>query len=165
MQPVSGIILVVCMSVFLLQAVEMRHKLPERMASQFDQSGNASGWMARSTFITTMLGVGFGIPLFVMCVMGAVRFLPPKYLNVPNPTYWREPQNFKKGCEFLFVSSMWFASGFFLWQAGFVRLIVEANRLSPPLLNNFQVFVLSGLLLFFSLAWVAVLSIRFLRTS
>jgi uncharacterized membrane protein len=164
MKLASVIILLVCAAILVASAIYGHQQLPDKIASHFNGSGIANGWMSSSSFTLTMLAVGLGIPAFVVGIMYSIRFFPAKYLNVPNPSYWREPTNYKRACDFLFVSSLWFASAFLLWQTFFSRLIVTANLVSPPHLNSTHALLMTVLLLAFTFAWVVLLVLRFLRT-
>jgi uncharacterized membrane protein len=164
MKPASVIILLVCAAILVASAIHGHQQLPDKIASHFNGGGVANGWMGRSSYTMTMLAVGFGIPAFVVGIMYSIRFFPAEYLNVPNPSYWREPKNYKKACDFLFFSAIWFASAFLLWQAFFSRLIVTANLVSPPHLNSTHALLMTVPLVAFTFAWVVLLILRFLKT-
>ncbi len=139
-------------------------EFPEKMASHFNAAGVVDGWMNRTPFVASMLAVGLLIPAFVLAVLYSVRFLPSRVLNLPNPAYWRAPENYGRACEILFRSALVFAGGFLLWQAAFLRLIVKANKAQPPALDASQVFLLTAVLLAFSVGWLVMLVTRFART-
>lgn len=164
MKPVSVIVLLVCMALLVGSAIYAHQQLPAKIASHFNAAGVADGWMSKSAFTTTMLAVGLGIPAFVIGVMYSIRFFPAKYLNVPNPSYWRDATNYRKAFDFLFLTSFWFGSAFLLWQTFFSYLIVSANLVSPPCLNSNHLIVLIFLLLALTLAWVVLIIFRFLKT-
>lgn len=164
MKPASVLILLICTAILAGVAIYGHQQLPETIASHFNGSGVANGWMSRSSFTLSMLAVGFGVPAFVIGIMYSIRFFPAKYLNVPNPSYWREPTNYRRACDFLFNSSLWFASAFLLWQAFFSQLLVSANLVSPPYLNSAHALLMSVPLLVFTLAWIVLIVLRFLKT-
>lgn len=164
MKTVSWVILLVCALVFAGVVVSDHRQLPERIATHFDGGGNANGWNGRTSFTAFSLAMGFGVPGFVVGIMYAIRFFPAKYLNVPNPEYWRRPGNHRRACDFLFVSSLWFGSAFMLWQMCVSRLLVEANQISPPHLDGGKVMMLTVPLLAFTFGWACVLILRVFRT-
>lgn len=139
-------------------------QFPEKIASHFNASGMADGWMNRTRFIATMLGTGLSIPAIVLVLLYCVRFLPSQVLNLPNPGYWRAPENYQRACEILFRSALVFAGGFLLWQAAFLHLIVKANEAQPAALDSSQAFLLTAILLAFSFGWVVTLIVRFMKT-
>ncbi|MBE2179768.1 MAG: DUF1648 domain-containing protein [Chthoniobacterales bacterium] len=164
MRTVSVVILLACSILFAGAVASGHRELPETIATHFDGNGKADGWTGRTSFTVCSLAMGFGVPVFVIGIMYAVRFFPAKYLNVPNPDYWRSPENYRRACDFLFVSSLWFGSAFMLWQVLFLRLIVEANRASPPHLDGGKVVLFTVPLLAFTFGWAVVLILRFLKT-
>jgi uncharacterized membrane protein len=164
MRLTATILFVLCAALLLRVALTDQQMLPDRMASHFDANGVPNGWSSKSSFTWNTLALGMGIPAFVIGIMYSIRFAPPKFLNVPNPTYWREPQNFRKACDCLFTSSLWFGSAFLVWQAFFSHTIAKANQLSPPHLDSGKVFLLTLPLLVFTFGWVIALLLRFLKT-
>lgn len=144
-------------------AIADSQQLPERMASHFDGNGTPNGWMSRSSFALSMVAIGLGIPAFVIGITYSIRLLPAKFLNVPNPTYWRDPKNHRRACDFLFTSSLWFGIAFLIWQVFFSRMIVGANQISPPRLDSGKTVLLTIPLLVFTFGWVIVLLLRFLK--
>lgn len=139
-------------------------QLPTRIATHFDGNGAPNGWSETKSFMLIVLATGFGVPLFTMGIAYSIRFFPADFLNVPNSTYWRKPESYLKAYQFLFTSSFWFASAFLLWQTALSRLVVSANRLSPPWLDNGKVMLLTIPLLAFVFLWVVALVVWFLRT-
>jgi len=164
MKPASVIVFLVCIAILAVAAIDGHQQLPDKIASHFNGSGVANGWMDKLSFTTTMLAAGFGIPALVIAIMYSIRFFPAKYLNVPCPSYWREPDNYNKACDFLFISSFWFASAFLIWQVFFFRLIVSANQVSPAHLNSGLTILMTVPLLVFTLAWIIAIVLRFLKT-
>ncbi len=164
MRTVSVVILLACAIVFAGAVASGYRKLPETIATHFDGNGRADGWTGRTSFAMSSLAMGFGVPAFVVGVMYAVRFFPAKYLNVPKADHWRRPENHRRACDFLFAASLWFGSAFMLWLALVLRLIVEANRVSPPHLDGGMVMMVTVPLLVFTFGWVVVLVLRFLKT-
>lgn len=158
---ISGI---VCAVLLISMDFVYYQQLPEKLASHFNGSGKADGWMSRGSFSLYMMAIGLGVPAFVIAMMYAIRFLPAKFLNVPNPTYWRDPQHYPKACEFMFTSSLWFGCAFMIWQIAFSQTIVAANQISPPHLDNGRVILLTLPLMGFTFGWMVFLILRFLKT-
>jgi uncharacterized membrane protein len=163
MKAVSVIILMLGLVLFTASVVETHRHLPGRVASQFDAAGAARGWMDRTAFTSIMVTVGLGVPVLLIGLLYAVRFLPASSLNVPNPSYWSLPENHRRAGSFLLFASLWFAGAFLVWMACLSRLVLAANRLSPPHLDSTLVFALSFGLVVFALGWTAVLVLRFFR--
>jgi uncharacterized membrane protein len=161
MKTLAAFSLFLCAALLIGIAVIDYPQLPERMASHFDANGTPNGWMSRSSFTWSMIAIGLGIPAFVIGMMYSIRFFPAKFLNVPNRTYWQDPKNHGKACDFLFASSWWFGIAFLIWHVFFSRMVAEANQVSPPRLDSGTVFLLTIPLLVFTFGWVIVLLVHF----
>jgi uncharacterized membrane protein len=75
----------------ITQAVYWWPALPERMASHFDMSNRADGWMDRGPLLIVMSGVPlFMVALFVGLPL-VIRRLPDSMINMPNKEYWLAP--------------------------------------------------------------------------
>jgi len=59
---------------------------------------------------------------------------------------------------------VWFSSVFLLWQAFFLKMITDANQVSPPHLDSIKVVLSTVPLLTFTLGWFILLAARFLKT-
>jgi hypothetical protein len=161
---ISAVILVVCVLIFVGEALGDHRRLPGKVASHFDENGMADGWMSRSAFTGTMLAVGIGLPLLIMGIMYSFRIFPVRYSTISSSSYWRDPGGYEKACDFLFVSSFWFGSALLLWQTWLCHMLAEANLVSPPRLDRTEASALTVLLLVFSFAWPAVLIVCLLRS-
>lgn len=165
MKTISIFVLTLCGALLVATAIHSHQQMSDTIASHFNASGRSNGWMSKTPFTISMLAVGLGIPAFVTGVMYSIRFFPARLLNVPNPEYWRDPKNYRKACDFLFVSSLWFGSAFLIWQTFFSRMIVTANQMVPPHLDSGKVMLLTLPLLGFTFAWVLILIFRFIKTN
>lgn len=163
MKHLATITLIVCGVLLIGIALADHQQLPEKIASHFNGKGVPNGWASRSSFTLSMIAIGLGVPAFTIGIMYSIRFFPAKFLNVPNPTYWRDPENYRKACDFLFKSSLWFSCAFIIWQIFFSHMIVEANRVVPPHLDGGKVILLTIPLLIFTFFWVIALLLRFLK--
>lgn len=164
MKRCSTIAFLLCLVAFIACTIYDYRQLPEKVASHFNREGLADGWMSAFSFTWTTTALGLGIPTFILVVVYSIRFLPAELLNAPKAHYWRDPKNYKKACEVLFVYSLWFSCAFLIWKIFLSRLLVEANQLTPPRLDNEKVLSLTILLLSFTTVWTIALLLRFLKT-
>ncbi|RYD22936.1 MAG: DUF1648 domain-containing protein [Verrucomicrobiaceae bacterium] len=164
MKSPAAALLFVGFTAVLASALLGWQELPQKMASHFNASGAADGWMSRTPFVALMLAVGLSIPAFILVLLYGIRFLPSGVLNLPNPAYWRVQENYRGACEILFRSALVFAGGFLLWEAAFLHLIVKANKTQPPVLDASQAFLLTAILLVFACGWIIALVARFMKT-
>ena len=66
-------------------------QLPETMASHFDATGNANGFMARDTYLNFITLVAVGSPLLIVAVQALVLSQVAR-INIPNRDYWLAPE-------------------------------------------------------------------------
>lgn len=140
--------------------VSFGYDLPEKVATHFNAAGRADGWGARAEFLWFFGMLGLLSPLLVPAIMGMLRILPERWLNIPQKDYWMQPENRGEIGRFLFPASFWIAAANVLFVAGLFYLTVEANRQSPPVLNGGGILVLTGGFLLAVLVWV-VYVVRF----
>ena len=128
---------------FIISLIVLAPHLPERIATHFDGSGHANGWMSHGQHLMIMSVIGFGLPAIIIGICFCIRFLPPSALNVPNAAYWRSERNFPEACRIAFHWSLYFAGLSIIFLGGVNFLIVQSNRLSPPYLASvpFLIFV------------------------
>lgn len=139
--------------------------LPDLVASHFQASGVAAGFMPRAVYMRFMLAI-------VILLPGALVVLPrlsmcgvnPR-LNLPNREYWMAPIRRADTIEFVRRQSLRFGSLLLLFLCYAHWLVVRANAASPPSLSS--PWFVSGLVVFMvvSLGWVIALSTRFRNLS
>lgn len=157
-------ILMLSLAIFVGWLMRDAASLPDKLATHFDGAGHPNGWMTRAQHLTFLMLFGLGMPAFVIGLCYSIRFLPASALNVPKAAYWRSPEHFPEACRILFEHSLWFASLLLIWMTLLNSLVVSANRIIPPHLDNSSVLLLAGGLLACAAVWVAELCWRFART-
>ncbi|MBA4107643.1 MAG: hypothetical protein C0485_18065 [Pirellula sp.] len=111
-------------------------RLPERMASHFDASGVANGWMSRDGYVWLMVGVVTFVTLTMLAAFGSVRFLPKSLINIPRRDYWLAPERRDETARSLMrfgLLMVGFESLFFL---AIHLMVVAANESQPVRLSN-----------------------------
>lgn len=109
--------------------------LPDQVATHFDGSGNANGWMNRSEHGFGMAVMGLGVPALLVGLCALMRWLPPSLINMPNAAYWRSPEQYPTACQIMNVWARTLASMVLVWFTLLNREIVLANRSTPPALH------------------------------
>jgi uncharacterized membrane protein len=127
--------------------------LPDRVANHFGPGGVANGWTSRSSYTASFIIFGVGFSSFVIGICYVIRFLPAASLNVPNPDYWRSPENHPAACAFLFGHAFWFGAMSAVWAGLFNGLLVRANHLSPPVLDSKTLMILTAVFLAGTFVW------------
>ena len=59
--------------------------LPERVAVHFGSSGEANGWMTRSSHLLFIGALGVGGPLLFAGLVLLIGWIPAQFINVPSP--------------------------------------------------------------------------------
>jgi uncharacterized membrane protein len=140
--------LTVLAALFVLMIAECAYfspLLPETVASHFDASGVANGWMKKTTFIAI---IGF-VTLMAVGSTASIAFLLPHMhgsMNIPNKTYWFAPERVNETMALIGSSMMWIACtvlGLLIVLNYYVcRLNVDAERvLALPMLPTLAVFL------------------------
>ena len=149
--------------VFVSTHVVWLADLPERLATHFNASGKANGWMSRRSHGSFMLVFGLGVPAFILTLGSTMRFLPASLMNVPRRDYWHQPQHYPEACAIMFSWSQWQAAGLLVWMTLLNHEIVKANLLKPPHLSSTNTWALTSALLLSTGLSVAWMSWRFLK--
>jgi uncharacterized membrane protein len=134
--------------------------LPDRIATHFDATGEANGWMSRTGHIGGFLALGLGVSAFILGIAYAIRFFPSSTLNVPRQAYWRTPENYPRACAFFFSHTFWLAALNMLFMTALHQSVVIANTEAPPALLMSAVTVSTGVFLAGLFVW-SVFLIRF----
>lgn len=134
-----------------------KDQLPDVVATHFNGSGVPDGWMSREKHLWGMVIFGVLFPGSIVGMCYAARFLPGRFLNVPNREYWTAPERRKEVYDFLFRHSLWLACLGVGFVIGIHWMIVEANERATPELSTGQLMVVIGLFLAGMVAWVVAL--------
>lgn len=101
--------------------------VPATMASHFDASGRADGWMPKERFffMTAVTEVGLCALLATTAVWA--RWLPVSLINLPNRDYWLHPDRKEQSVRRLGRMMTAFAVATALFFVGLVELTIQAN--------------------------------------
>ena len=142
MQSKTPILLLCIVAVaFVISVIVLSPDLPSRIATHFDGSGQANGWMSHRQHLIVISVIGIGLPALIIGICFCIRFLPPTAINVPNAIYWRSKENFPVACRLVFHWSLYVASLILLFLGIVNFLIVQSNRLSPPHLSTEAILI------------------------
>lgn len=135
--------------------------LPERTATHFGISGTPDGWGGRTELVIVYLGTVVLIAAVFLAIPLALHRLPGAMINLPNRSYWLEPERREETLEWL-SNSMILLGCFTLvlmmdsFQQVFVVNLGEAPRLTHP---GFSMAAYSAVIVI----WCAALLARFRR--
>jgi serine/threonine-protein kinase len=155
-------ILVLANTALLLTLSGTSHRLPERVASHFDLSGVADGWMSRASHLWTLGTLACGLSAVIVILFYSVRFFPDSSINLPRRDYWLAPERREETYSVLFRSGIWFACLMVLFMFGMHLLVIEANAVQPPRMSDSVWLVVGGLMAAMGI-WTYLLVRRFSR--
>ena len=111
-------------------------RLPERMASHFDASGVANGWMSRDSYVWFMVGTVTFVSLLMVGTFSLIRYLPNAVINIPRRDYWLAPERRDETARTLARFGLLMAGFEGLFFLAIHLLVVAANKSQPATLSN-----------------------------
>ena len=151
--------------VFALTLISTFERLPERVASHFNASGAADGWMSRGNYLAFIVSLAVFLPGIVVGLCFALRYMPAWTFNLPNRDYWLAPGRRAATNAHFFRQSLWFACLAIAFVIGVHLTIVEANSHFPPRLSLPLLLACLGGFLGGMVIWILKLLWPFLRAA
>ena len=111
----------------MLQIAMMGPLLPERIASHFGASGEANGYMDRSSFLTLHGFLAVFLTLMISGVSFLLPSLPNESINLPNKAYFLAPERRRETLDYLISRMMVFNSATLLLITAIFQVVYEAN--------------------------------------
>lgn len=137
-------------------------RLPERIATHFNATGQADGWMSRDAHILSFIALGLGMSAFIIALCFAIRWFPAAKLNVPNKAFWQKPANRPAALSFLFFHAFWLGTLALVFLAAVNYFVVAANQSSASTLATRGLQITSGFFIAGVIAW-SFLLVRFFQ--
>lgn len=137
-------------------------QLPELMASHFNGSGAANGYMSRSTYLTFMSAIAAGVPLLIVLVQSLV-ISHASSINIPNRDYWLAEERRDDTLAYLTIQGMRFGILLSAFLCYVHWLVVKGNAMQPPQLSNSLFIPALMLFLVASGVWVSTFYFHFRR--
>lgn len=138
-------------------------QLPERVATHFNHSATADGWMTRDGFMLVYAGLMlflFGTFLGTGFLM---RILPDSLINIPNREHWLASEQREKSKAFLETTTYQMGSLTLLFLIVTMAESLQANLSVEPALSGFFWFALIVYMIL--LGWLIIRMFqRFQRT-
>jgi uncharacterized membrane protein len=155
-------VFVVCAAAFVWLT---SRALPDLVASHFDASGTANGFMPRGFYLRFMLAFVLGLPALLVGVTWFAIGRPNARINLPNRDYWLAPPRRAETISFLRTSITWFGALLVAFLVYAHWLVVRANLSQPAHLET--PWFVCGLAVFLVavLIWLKMLLGRFLNPS
>jgi hypothetical protein len=108
------------------------HQLPARLASHFNASGAADGWMDRGTFIASWIATVVFLNVLVIGICWGIRFLPASMFNLPHRDYWLSPAQRPTTMRAMLEFGFGLAFAITLLFGELYGQTLKANELQPP---------------------------------
>ena len=133
--------------------------MPDLVASHFDSSGAADGFMPRHAYIGLTLVLVIGLPALGVGLAGWTLGRPNARINIPHRAWWLAPQRRAETIERLLAGLRGFTAVLIVFLGYTHGLVVVANRRASPALP--EPWFVGGLAVF--LLFVIVWLVRFMR--
>lgn len=131
-------------------------QLPVRVATHFGPTGRPDSWMDKTSAALLMAVFQVGMPLFLVGVTAATRYLPPQLINIPNRQYWLVEPRREETIRYLNRMIAWIAVLYAIFFIAINQVTYMAN-LTGGNLN--QVWFVAILVSFLSAILILVLAI------
>ncbi len=137
--------------------------LPDRIATHFDGTGAANGFMTRGPYLGLMALLAVVVPTFVLfSVRGAMRRASDR-INIPNREYWLKPERREEAMHWLLAHAARLAAGISAFAFLLHLVLIRANGSVPPRLEPSVGAALLGCSVAGVLLWALLLMRHFRR--
>jgi len=108
-----------------------------------------------------MVVLGTGIPLLIIAAFNCIRFVPLRFVNVPNREYWFAGERREESLRWLGKIGVWLGCFLLVFLSVMHGLVVEANTHQPPHLDPQPLWLAVGVLAVGELALLVRIVLRF----
>lgn len=161
----SRILLYVCLLLFAVGLTLMMAfypRMPATVAAHFTASGQADQWTSKQAYFRALAGIHIGLAGVLVATAWAMRYIPMRFINLPNKDYWaapeREDETRERVCVYMFELA---CATVALFDAVIYRTF-QAN-LRPDRSVGYWPWVVLGAYLAWMIAWAVRLIGRFHR--
>ena len=135
--------------------------LPDVVATHFGPSGAAIGFMPRTLYVRFMLIFVVLLPLALTFLVSRVLRLPSTRINIPHREYWLAPERRADTVGLLQRHMRFFGVLLAVFLCYVHWQVVQANRLSPPALDNTRFAYGLAFFMVAFISWIVVLRRNF----
>jgi len=107
------------------------HLLPEQLATHFDFSGRADGWMSRDGYQAFMIAFAVVLPTIEVALLAALPRFAPGSVKLPHRELWLAPERREETLDFLSRHGYWLGCLMSAFLGGIHLSILQANREQP----------------------------------
>ena len=138
-------------------------RLPAVVATHFGPAGEPNGYMAHSFYLRFMLAFVVLLPWLVNFALERILSSPNARINLPNREHWLSEAQRSHTIEFLLLHMRYFGLLLAAFLCGVHWLVVNANAMVPPALDNTRFGMYLGAYLLALIVWIIALRRRFRR--
>lgn len=138
-----------------------RTELPNRVATHFNWQGVPDGWMTRDGLTRFTLALGLGVPLLIIAAFSVARFVPVRFVNLPNREYWLSPGRRAESVAWISRAGLWLACVLMAFMSVVHHFVVQANQLQPPRIDSRSLLIAVALLVTFQVTSIVRIFLRF----
>ena len=135
--------------------------MPPNVASHFGPGNAANGWMPRGGYVVFMLAFALGLPALIAGMIAWLPLARPAAINLPHREYWLANERRQQTIATLSASGAWFGCLLTLFIAATHYVVLEANRVTPPVLPAGLFFTLMSIFVAVLALWIVLLYLRF----
>lgn len=132
MRSVPAIAFLLLAAFFIVSVLSSAASLPFTVATHFSGAGHPNGWMSASGYVRFVIAFGIGLPVFIVLVFYAVRWLPPSLINLPHKNFWLSPARLPETRRYLLLRGLWLGCMMLLFMLALHYTVVRANQATPP---------------------------------
>jgi uncharacterized membrane protein len=107
-------------------------RLPQRVASHFDASGEPDGWNEKRQFLSTTVTAFTIITMSAFTIPALVWLLPTSMINMPDARYWLAPERASATKPMLVQRAGWLCCATILLGLGICDALLRANLAPQP---------------------------------
>ena len=137
--------------------------LPPLVATHFGAGGAANGFMSREFYLRFMLAFVVLLPWLVNFAFERILRSPNARINLPNRDHWLADGQREQTIEFLLRHMKFFGVMLAAFLCVVHALVVSANSVLPPALDNVRFGAGLGAYLLTLVVWIVALRRRFRR--
>jgi uncharacterized membrane protein len=133
--PQASLVALICLMTFAATFVIYTARyLPDSVATHFDASGQADGWMSRTFYTWFTLTFLIGLPALIGYLVNTLPRCLPQWTNIPNREYWLAPKRRDASKRFLSAQGYRLGCLIVMLTMGLHYTILMANQQNPPIL-------------------------------
>ena len=138
-------------------------RLPAVVATHFGAAGVPNGYMSHAFYLRFMLVFVVLLPWLVNFSLERILAAPNARINLPNREHWLSDAQRSQTIEYLLRHMRYFGLLLAVFLCGVHWLVVSANAVAPPALDNTRFGIFLGAYLLALVAWIVALRRRFRR--